>query len=1491
MAIGVKYDDGSGRIGTFSKGLHSPWGAVGRIGKMTRGLVGTRPIRSAGGKKSLIEKLRERREAAEPMAASVNLDRIDPRNGGQKVGDAHSLHPLDADASHRNANGHEPWERSFLSGIHFEKEAPTGRTIVWGYLRSDRFTGEGRAFETTGETKVPVYSFFEPKDPSPAPFDIATNEDFTKSVVRCIFYWGKEEITVPDYSLADIPEEGTATLYLTRTVSEGVPIFALTTDEPEEGDETTDYFKIYDFTDGEVSCDYRTTFLSLGCAGSKFIGDYDGSEEIDGEDEAILVTGHPGEEDSQGHDSHSGLKFLTVGARTDEESGEKIPPKIIARIIDKPEDEDWAAKTMTVTPADGSPKTVHFLGSDDIDIEIPKPVDPPDPLKGSDYIDVPTQGQDAGKILAKVSTPANQQVANTPNALLTHNTDQFVRGKKTFLGLGQDAALKKVVIDGPNGKVEVQNAAGNRIIKLDAADIPAQCGQGGAATIQVRKLTVTHPREKDGKSADIYHVIGCADIDINEGDAIEKIEPGTSTQDNGYTITPVIITLKDGTKLTGLSVKAKNGADGDPGDDGASVTEATAGTPVVSGNTTTTPITFTLSDGTTVGPVDVVSTNGVAASGSDYIEVGDGTGETTKGQVKARIPADGTKGLVTTDTEQTIKGRKTFASGSNQIVIGDGLELYHNTPYVDFHLGKSEDDYTSRIIETSSGLTIIGNSQSGVIINGRSNNKVVLTRSPTVSVSETDSTLKLAVATCGWVNDWYKVTNVKSTDGSVTVTPNATTKEVDLSVDIPDISGKADKATGLTGATKCKITYNSQGIVTGGTDLEASDLPSHSHESDSWFTTAIQAVKTWAEGLFSKLGHTHTKSEITDFPDIPSAPQGEKIWTVDGTSVTVNASAAKTIKSNVKSDWNASSGSDAEILNKPTIPTIPDITATPSGTGNVVTGVTASGHALTVIKGTVKEPSGSDYIEVSSTGVVSAKNLVTTDSNQTITGYKTFENPLGIAFKVTNAWSLMTSGVRFEKDESVGLKMSFENMAKFTIQGGANAAHYIDISTPQNIAGTGITLIAYSNKSKSINLTKVASTDTSSEEIATCGWVNDKYKVTNVKSSDGSVTVMPNATTKEIDLKVEKPTIPDIEVDTSAITSGKAIGGLTVDAANKHKIIASAVDIPAAQIQSDWNQTNSTAKDFIKNKPTIPPALQGSEYIDIPTTGTDAGKVKAKISPTSTDSHALVTTDTAQTIKSSKTVEDRNLNFSTSANGTIGTIRPSDSENGTLVIEAPSKHLRLTAGVNYTVLLNAPNTPATNTTSKSVATVGWVNDKYKVTNIKSSDGSVTVTPNATTKEVDLSVDIPDISGKADKATGLTGATKCKITYNSQGIVTAGADLSASDLPSHTHTKDDITDFPASLKNPHALTIKRTGATDVVYDGSEAKEITIGDASTIPDHDFIADIMYDISDHKFKKLVGHCVGGAITYGENRASTPAQGTWTDMVGGETTPLSGE
>ena len=47
---------------------------------------------------------------------------------------------------------------------------------------------------------------------------------------------------------------------------------------------------------------------------------------------------------------------------------------------------------------------------------------------------------------------------------------------------------------------------------------------------------------------------------------------------------------------------------------------------------------------------------------------------------------------------------------------------------------------------------------------------------------------------------------------------------------------------------------------------------------------------------------------------------------------------------------------------------------------------------------------------------------------------------------------------------------------------------------------------------------------------------------------------------------------------------------------------------------------------------------------------------------------------------------------------------------------------------------------------------------------------------------------------------------------------------------HTHTKNQITDFPVALKNPTSLSIQLNGGTANVYDGSSAKSVNITPAS-------------------------------------------------------------
>ena len=75
----------------------------------------------------------------------------------------------------------------------------------------------------------------------------------------------------------------------------------------------------------------------------------------------------------------------------------------------------------------------------------------------------------------------------------------------------------------------------------------------------------------------------------------------------------------------------------------------------------------------------------------------------------------------------------------------------------------------------------------------------------------------------------------------------------------------------------------------------------------------------------------------------------------------------------------------------------------------------------------------------------------------------------------------------------------------------------------------------------------------------------------------------------------------------------------------------------------------------------------------------------------------------------------------------------------------------------------------------------------------------------------------DLSGKVDKNDAITGATKCKITYDSKGLVTAGADLAASDIPDLTLAK--ITDVTASAAEVNIM---------------DGVTVTTADINSIPD---------------------------------------------------------
>lgn len=71
-----------------------------------------------------------------------------------------------------------------------------------------------------------------------------------------------------------------------------------------------------------------------------------------------------------------------------------------------------------------------------------------------------------------------------------------------------------------------------------------------------------------------------------------------------------------------------------------------------------------------------------------------------------------------------------------------------------------------------------------------------------------------------------------------------------------------------------------------------------------------------------------------------------------------------------------------------------------------------------------------------------------------------------------------------------------------------------------------------------------------------------------------------------------------------------------------------------------------------------------------------------------------------------------------------------------------------------------------------------------------------------------------LDNKVAKNTAITGATKCKITYDTKGLVTAGADLQASDIPNLTLAK--ITDVTASASEVNILDGATLTTTELNY---------------------------------------------------------------------------
>ena len=116
---------------------------------------------------------------------------------------------------------------------------------------------------------------------------------------------------------------------------------------------------------------------------------------------------------------------------------------------------------------------------------------------------------------------------------------------------------------------------------------------------------------------------------------------------------------------------------------------------------------------------------------------------------------------------------------------------------------------------------------------------------------------------------------------------------------------------------------------------------------------------------------------------------------------------------------------------------------------------------------------------------------------------------------------------------------------------------------------------------------------------------------------------IPSVGNREIEIQKNGTKVDSFTTNESGSTKKTINITVPTTAADVHALPDSTV-IPDAQIQSDWNQSDNTKKDYIKNKPTIPAAQIQSDWSQADNTKLDFIKNKPSI-PTVNNSTITIT--------------------------------------------------------------------------------------------------------------------------------------------------------------------------------------------------------------------------------------------------------------------------
>lgn len=151
--------------------------------------------------------------------------------------------------------------------------------------------------------------------------------------------------------------------------------------------------------------------------------------------------------------------------------------------------------------------------------------------------------------------------------------------------------------------------------------------------------------------------------------------------------------------------------------------------------------------------------------------------------------------------------------------------------------------------------------------------------------------------------------------------------------------------------------------------------------------------------------------------------------------------------------------------------------------------------------------------------------------------------------------------------------------------------------------------------------------------------------------------------------------------------------------------------------------------------------------------------------------------------------------------------------------------------------ISTPHSEVIETTSNKVTAFQVVPDNTHYPSEKLVKDNLDLKANASTTYTKTEVDTA-LSGKVASNAAITGATKTKITYDSKGLVTAGTDLTESDIPNLSASKITSGTF-ADERIASASVWNAKSSKAISFTASLSSSGWVSNAQTISDARFIA----------------------------------------------------